>query len=515
MTSRVGVYNRYWRSQGGGERFTGMIAQVLAEQASVELICHDKVDVAALAAHLGLDLSRCSVRIVPDAGDGVLSEITSEYDLLVNGSYMSALASQASKALYVCYFPTPADHDLAPWRRYVVRAVGPLARGGGQQIIGPRYGIGWFPPEGGRLRRYAWTSGDGKVHFRPGPDFELAFDVARIGAEPAELAVTMDGVELLSTTAGSTFVGHRVRVPAATEPRTVHFRSVTFLPAPPDQRRLGAAVSRLRVVGGGWRPRERLRNRFPWLLRDPRDISHLNSYDVVVGVSQYTVDWIERLWAHPAEVLYPPIQVERFRPVSERKQEIVSAGRFFAPGGGHSKRQLEQVQTFGSVVRSGLLPGWTLHLIGGCEPSQRGYLDEVRSAATGLPVEIHANAPRELLEDLLSRAAIQWSATGFGENDVKTPWASEHFGMTTVEAMAGGCVPIVIDKAGQREIVRDGVDGYRWSTLDELRHRTLEVAGNPALRTRLAHSARERAQLYSDAAFADNVRDLVKRHDLL
>ena len=69
--------------------------------------------------------------------------------------------------------------------------------------------------------------------------------------------------------------------------------------------------------------------------------------------------------------------------------------------------------------------------------------------------------------------------------------------------------------AGQREIVRDGVDGYRWSTLDELRNRTLEVAGNPALRTRLAHSARERAQLYSDAAFADNVRDQVKRHDLL
>ena len=193
MTSRVGVYNRYWRSQGGGERFTGMIAQVLPEQASVELICHDKVDVAALAAHLGLDLSRCSVRIVPDAGDGVLSEITSEYDLLVNGSYMSALPSQASKALYVCYFPTPADHDLAPWRRYVVRAVGPLARGGGQ-IIASAIWHRVVPAGRGRRRRYAWTSGDGKVHFRPGPEFDLAFDAARIGAEPADLAVTMDGV---------------------------------------------------------------------------------------------------------------------------------------------------------------------------------------------------------------------------------------------------------------------------------------------------------------------------------
>ena len=70
MTPRVGVYNRYWRSQGGGERFSGMIAQVLAERATVELVGHDDLDVAALGAHLGLDLTRCAVRVVPDAGDG-------------------------------------------------------------------------------------------------------------------------------------------------------------------------------------------------------------------------------------------------------------------------------------------------------------------------------------------------------------------------------------------------------------------------------------------------------------
>ena len=40
----------------------------------------------------------------------------------------------------------------------------------------------------------------------------------------------------------------------------------------------------------------------------------------------------------------------------------------------------------------------------------------------------------------------------------------EHFGITTVEAMAAGCVPVVIDKADQREIVRHVTDGYRWTT---------------------------------------------------
>ena len=49
--------------------------------------------------------------------------------------------------------------------------------------------------------------------------------------------------------------------------------------------------------------------------------------------------------------------------------------------------------------------------------------------------------------------------------------------MTTAEAMAGGCVPVVIDRAGQQEIVREGVDGFRWSTPAELIDKTLLVAG--------------------------------------
>ena len=67
--------------------------------------------------------------------------------------------------------------------------------------------------------------------------------------------------------------------------------------------------------------------------------------------------------------------------------------------------------------------------------------------------------------------------------------------MTTVEAMAGGCVPVVIDRAGQKEIVRPGVDGFRWSTPAEL----LDADGagrrpDEALRARLAAAAQDRAQ---------------------
>ena len=263
------------------------------------------------------------------------------------------------------------------------------------------------------------------------------------------------------------------------------------------------------------RPRERLGTRLPWLLRDPTNVTYLDSYDAVVGVSQYTVDWIGRLWERDAEVLYPPIQVDRFHPAQQRARSIISAGRFFAPGSGHAKRQLEQVQTFARLVRAGQLTGWTLHMVGGCEPSQHGYLDTVRAAGEGIPVEVHANAPRHVLEDLMSTAAIQWSATGYGEDESKKPWNAEHFGMTTVEAMAGGCVPIVIDKAGQKEIITPGVDGYRWSTPAQLKQQTARIAGDEALRARLSAAAVRRSATFSDEAFADRWQEIAAENGLL
>jgi glycosyltransferase involved in cell wall biosynthesis len=75
-----------------------------------------------------------------------------------------------------------------------------------------------------------------------------------------------------------------------------------------------------------------------------------------------------------------------------------------------------------------------------------------------------------------------------------------------VEAMAAGCVPVVIDKAGQREIVRHGTDGYRWTTLGELEALTRTVARDEPLRARLATNAVERAGAFSEEAFAGRWR---------
>ncbi len=517
---KAAVYNRFWHSMGGGERHAGKIAEVLAaDGVEVDLIGHTPVDLGALGSHLGLDTSRLTFRYLPDRGDDAMAAVSEGYDLFVNGSYMSRLAPRSRHAAYLCFFPTPPDHDFPAWRRALVRGAGPVLRGARPAVA---FHLGWYPPEGGRRRRWTWTNGEGVLSVAPGGQRHLRADLGRPGAPgPTTLTVLdTDGEKLATFEVGTAFGPVEVPLPPSAFGTELTLVSEAFRPTGTgdpggDVRELGVAVSRARVVSASESPRARVALRFPWLLRDPHDLGYLDAYDVVMANSIYTRGWIERLWSRGSDVLYPPIQTDRLLAAPDREPAILAVGRFFAPGLGHAKRQLEMVRWFGELHRAGSLPGWTMHVVGGCEDSQLPYLAQVRAAAEGLPVELHPNAPRTTVERLLSTCSVFWSATGYGDDEQARPWTAEHFGMTTVEAMAGGCVPVVIDRAGQKEIVRHGIDGFRWDTPEQLAALTVQVARDPALRSRFAARARDRAGAYSDEAFAASWRDIVDRHHLL
>jgi glycosyltransferase involved in cell wall biosynthesis len=497
---KAAVYNRHWASFGGGERHAGRIAAVLAaDGAEVDVVGPEPVDLALLGERLALNLSGVRMRVVPDDGDWMLAEVSREYDLFVNGSYMSRLVPHARRNIYLCYFPTPADHDLSSLRRWLIRRLGPIFA---QSRRSFDHGLGWFPREGGHRRSWTWTNGDATIILGAGTQPVVEFDLARVGGrEEVELRIEdAAGRQWAQLRAGAKFTRHRIQVGDSAGGTAVRFRSGTFVPGDGDNRTLGVAVSRLRVGAGrsltGW-----VTFHFPWLLRDPGNVDFVTAYDRILANSEFTRSWIERLWGVDAAVLFPPIRLDPLPPAAERARVIASVGRFFAPGFGHSKRQLEMVKAFGALHRSGALPGWRMRVLGGCEKTQEPYLTQVRSAAVGLPVEIVPNASRADVEALLSSAAIFWSATGLGQHEERRPWTLEHFGITTVEAMSGGCVPVVIDKAGHKEIVRDGVDGFRWADLAGLRSATLALAGDPDLLRRMSAAARLRAAEFSEEAF--------------
>jgi glycosyltransferase involved in cell wall biosynthesis len=77
-----------------------------------------------------------------------------------------------------------------------------------------------------------------------------------------------------------------------------------------------------------------------------------------------------------------------------------------------------------------------------------------------LPVFVQSNLSNEELRRILSCSKIFFHAKGYGKNQKSEPQEFEHFGMATAEAMAQGCVPVVFNGGGQKEIVENGVSGF-------------------------------------------------------
>lgn len=261
--------------------------------------------------------------------------------------------------------------------------------------------------------------------------------------------------------------------------------------------RLGATGRRMLKVLPVARPLLQRLNGLP----TRADLNAFAAYEQFFCNSRYTQTWVRHIWRRESTVIYPlvtPITATKHR--AARQPAIVSVGRFFRYNGA-TKRHEVLVRAFRQMVDAGLA-GWTLHLVGGLNKrigDSETYLAELREMARGYPIELHVDAPWHELTSILDSSALYWHAMGYGEDLQHVPDRAEHFGITTVEAMSAGCVPVVIDAGGQPEIVQDGANGFLWRTLDELQAKTLRVIQDMPLREQLAHAAQASSQRFCDA----------------
>ena len=105
VATRIGLYNLYWSSLGGGEAHALFVASYLARFDIVELIADLDFDMDFLGSYYGVDVSRFRKRIIPTT---ITSVITSEYDVFVNSTYMDETPSWAKHSFYIVSFPSKA-----------------------------------------------------------------------------------------------------------------------------------------------------------------------------------------------------------------------------------------------------------------------------------------------------------------------------------------------------------------------------------------------------------------------
>lgn len=236
-------------------------------------------------------------------------------------------------------------------------------------------------------------------------------------------------------------------------------------------------------------------------------------YERLVVNSEFTKRYVERQQGQiqisplPVDVVHPPVDMIGIG--GPKKPMILHVGRFFT--GGHCKRQDTLVQLFREMVEKDGVQA-ELHLVGSLHPEahHRDYYLQVRELARDLPVFFHINASRETLTRLYREARVYWHATGIGSDAQLAPETLEHFGISIVEAMSAGCIPVVYREGGPGLIVEDGRTGHLFSNVEQLRGLTLPLlrAPNDAGAVAMGEAAAAAAQGYERSVFMNQFRDL-------
>lgn len=217
---------------------------------------------------------------------------------------------------------------------------------------------------------------------------------------------------------------------------------------------------------------------------------------VFVANSQFTKRAVDHEFSINSQVIYPPIDTHKFTP-SAKTNTIFYIGRFSRLT--QLKGQEILIESFRRIHSR--LPGWKLILAGGTSVGTTpGELGRLRRLAADLPVEFILNPAFSQIKKICAEGKIFWSASGYSA-PISSPIRTEHFGITVVEAMAAGAVPLIANRGGHPEIVSSGRDGYLWDSPRQLEKYTLELAHSPSLTANLSQAARLRSSMFDTSVF--------------
>lgn len=487
---KAGVYDRWLFTLGGGENYTVSIANALSKNGyEVEILTHRNVNLELLKSKFGLKKLNFTVRYLPELWDYQITPYTKEYDLFVLSSFADMFSSLANKSILSVFFPTTLKPNFKEWLTRVI--VVPIFRKFFQFEL--------YTQNNSNLITIATNK----------PQQDIIFEL-----EFPKLAISV--IEQIKISHQDDTLNFDIKV--------LHHKNIVQLKVfsinpirqwkiqlPESEYSLGM---KCKIKLSFW---DKFGNSaftlFPKLgqrfLAGPRKFAStdLYSYQVIVSISKFTKKWIKKYWDLNSKLVYPPVNTDQFYSNDKKNKWIVSTGRFFV--GGHNKKQLEMVQAFKQI--HALFPDWELHLIGSVNEGKvhSNYFNEVLLESKNLPITIHNNVPFSELTEILSKSTIYWHASGLGTNEEKYPVMMEHFGITVVEAMASGCIPIVIDKGGPAEILVNAKIPLLWKNIDELIKTTSFLIKDTKKIEHYRKIAIESSKQYSRESFEEKFKQIV------
>ncbi len=538
----IAIYDRYLSTAGGGERYSCKIAEVLSEnkEFEVDLITDIFADLKETSGRLNLELERVNLKIFPFISEDYAERIIKKYDLFINATYLSSLPAYGKKNIYLCYFPTPFDVDFRLIHKFLLfffRLPALWLFKYSERFSCSFNEIeiveGLYDPKRFLLRRGSWSSGRvilkvkktdqplilGFKNPKASSLSKIGVDIKVFGAGEKKERLLYDKHIRLGRGVKCTF-----EIPLGNDEKycKVIISSDTFIPleageSSKDSRKLGIVVYDRRRIHFYKKIILKILGYIPlFLITFPRDLKFLETYHKIIAISVYSKKWIKRLWNRQSIVLFPPVDIANLK--SGIKEKIIlSVGRFFPEH--HNKKQLELAEIFKELLR--LYPddmkGYTLYLVGGLDrrPDHLKYVEKIREVSKNYPIRVITNMEWPRLVKLFAKSYIFWHASGMDEDEKIHPEKFEHFGITTVEAMAAGCIPVVINKGGQKEIINDKYNGFLFESWEELKNITLSIIRGEIDTKGIRKNAVKNCRRFSNINFKRNlisiVSDLLKK----
>lgn len=238
-----------------------------------------------------------------------------------------------------------------------------------------------------------------------------------------------------------------------------------------------------------------------------KDKLKLNRVTSVICNSKFTKGYVDKKLSKESFVLYPPVS-SGSKSLIKKENVILTVGRYQNLGKEDSfKKQEFLIDVFKKMIDGGL-KDWSFTVVTSFKPEDKKYIEEMKLKSKDYPIEIVENATWETLEELYGKTKIYWHASGFKEDLKLHPERAEHFGITTVEAMSFGVVPVVIACGGQLETV-DKRSGFLWKNEKELVKNTLELIKNEDMLLTMSKYAVKRSSFFIGERFCRELKKII------
>lgn len=504
----VGIYDRWLHTLGGGEQVAFAYAEVLRDLGyAVTLISHTKIDIPKAEKKMNINLDDISLRVIPSAPDFMLATLSDDFDLFICNSYLDYIPPTNPNSMLSLFFPTQVSMSLYDhlYKRGLFRVLQNM------QVYPIKYHHFLYDDFSENTVR-KWCSNKSQIEFTENVQkFSITMYFEYLSAEILESSrFFIQNKEIKPSDIQTNIEKNTVRY---TFTHDIHKGNIFSFAVSIKMFANKMAVTSVTIHSPKYLLYNVLKSIFPTLeMRLSGGFSfssyaNIAKYKQIFVISQFSQQWLKNYWNLESELLYPPVSVDSFKPSKKRKNQIVHIGRFFTDG--HNKKQLELAQEFIKMCEDGL-SGWELHFIGSIAEGfeHQKYFKEIQEIAKKYPIVFHIDAPFKELKKVLSESKIYWHATGLDVNEKTSPIKLEHFGITTVEAMASGCVPVVIDKGGQSEIVTPE-SGYTWNTREEMQSMTQGLISDDSLRVKMSQAAIKRSTYFSKENFKQRLEKLL------